>query len=51
MRDEQWEEIPDPGAVVVNTRGTVVTTAEIVILTEGAMETLDVRLIEATLED
>lgn len=43
MRDDDWEEIDDPRSVVVNTHGTIVTTAEIVVLSDGRIEKLDIR--------
>lgn len=42
QRDEHWEKIDNPGQVVVNTRGTVVTTARILLVQEPKMEKLNI---------
>lgn len=48
-RDERWEEIVDPTQVAVTTRGTVVTTENVVVVSEGHVEKLDIRYIGDTL--
>ena len=42
LRDEAWEPIDDPRDVVIKTRGTVVGSTEVKIVSGGWVEGLDV---------
>lgn len=41
-RDEAWKPIDDPMKIAVTTRGTVVTTAQVVVISDGRMEKLNI---------
>jgi hypothetical protein len=43
QRDDQWQEIDDPAKVVVSIRGTVVTTARILVVEGGQMKDLNIQ--------
>lgn len=47
-RDERWEEIADPAKLAVTIRGTVVTTEQVVIVSEGHVEKLDINYLGET---